>query len=234
MATVVYTIVSGAAPFVAELTPSFIPNNFHDVPGTYEFDDVPNGGYSVIVTDSNGCQFEQQITVDPFSTTTTTTVLPGSAIVIGNTQDQSLIFNVQGTNRSTHYSGYPNPTTSSLYMWLKTNDGAPLTIQRVVNYSIQASGNSTFVFDSVSDEIHTGVVQGASGPATQITGQLVLHPGFIETYFKYIYVQDPFLPNFEINLSSTGNWLNPDIPLVDVVNIYGVTYVDNDNAIMDF
>jgi len=234
MGTVRYTIVSGAAPFVAEITPSLVPDNLHVAVGTYEFNDVPNGGYALIITDSNGCVFEQEITVDPFVTTTTTTAPPGNSIVVGNTQDESLIFNINGTNRDSHYEGYPNPTTMTLYLWLKTLNGAPLTAQRVLNYSFVATSASTFTFNTLSDQVHAEVIPSTYGPATAINGQLILKAGFIETFFQYSYVKNPAIPNYQIDLNSTGDWLYTGIPLTGGTNIYGVTYIDRDNVIMKF
>lgn len=234
MATVKYNIVNGAGPFIAELTPSLIPENIHITTGTYEFQNVPNGGYTLIITDSNGCAFEQEITVDPLVTTTTTTLAPGNSIVVGNAQDESLIFNVNGTNRDSHYDGYPNPNTSILYMWLKTLDGAPLTTEKILNYTITADSGSTFIFNAFSDEIHTNIIQNSTGPATSISGQLYLKSGFIETYFQYTYTKNPVNPNFQIDLDSSTNWLYTGIPLTGGTNIYGITYIDRDNVKMNF
>ena len=233
MATVRYTIVNGATPFTAELTPSFIPVNIHLHTGTFLFGNVPDGSYTLRITDSNGCVFEQEINVDPFVTTTTTTQAPGNSIVVGQAQDESLIFNVQGTNRDSHYDGYPNPNTSTLYLWLKTLNGAPLTTQRVVNYSIVAASASTFQFNTLSDQFHAEVI-GAVGPSEAISGQLLLKIGFIETFFQYTYVKNPLNPDYQIDLNSTGDWLYTGIPLTGGTNIYGVTYIDRDNAIMKF
>jgi len=234
MATVKYNIVSGIGPFIAELTPSLIPENIHITAGTYEFQNVPDGGYTIIVSDSNGCVFEQEITVDPFVTTTTTTLAPGDSIIIGNSQDETLIFNVNGTNRDSHYDGYPNPNTSILYLWLKTFNGAPITTGKVLNYTITAESGSTFSFNALSDEIHTNIVQNTIGPATSISGQLYLKSGFIETYFQYTYTKNPSNPNFQIDLDSAANWIYTSIPLTGGTNIYGVSYIDRDNVIMNF
>ncbi len=234
MATVKYTIVSGDAPFVAQLYPSQIPVNNHAAIGTFQFDNVSNGGYTLIITDSNGCSFQQEVIVDPNVSTTTTTGIPGSSIVVGQTNDENLIFNVDGTNRDSHYEGYPNPNTSTVYLWLKTSDGAPLTVQKVLNYTLAAESTSTFLFNGLSDEIHAEVLQTLTGPATTITGQLILKAGFIETFFQYTYVKNPTIPNYQIDLNSNINFLYTDIPLTDGLNIYGVTYIDGDNVIMKF
>ena len=194
MGTVEYTIVSGAAPFTAELIPSLIPINNHNVVGTYSFIDVPDGGYALIITDSNGCTFQQEITVDPLIATTTTTIIEENSIVVGNTQDESLIFSIQGTNRDSHYDGYPNPNTLILYLWFKTLNGAPLTEQKIINYSFTSVNESTFLFNELSDQMHAEVIQIIPGIASAISGQIILKVGFIETYFKYVYVKNPIIP----------------------------------------
>jgi len=53
MAIITYNIISGVAPFIAELNPSLVPVNTHVSTGTYQFSDVPNGGYTLIIKDSN-------------------------------------------------------------------------------------------------------------------------------------------------------------------------------------
>jgi len=234
MATVKYTIISGVAPFIAELRPSSIPINTHTSIGMYEFIDVPNGSYELRIVDSNGCEFIREITVDPFVTTTTTTIQNNDSIILGNSQDENLIFNVNSTNRDNHYSGYPDENVVNLYLWLKTTDGAPLTERKALNYSINGNVGNTFSFVELSDQIHSEVIETTTGFARSINGQLILKEGFIETFFQYVYRKNPTDSNYEINLGSNINWLNTDIPLVDGSNQYGITYVDNDNIIMKF
>jgi hypothetical protein len=230
MAVVKYTIVSGAAPFTAVLTPSSISANTHTTIGTFQFNDVPNGNYALMVTDSNGCIFQQEITLDPLVSTTTTTVAPGNSIVIGQTNDPSLIFNINGTNRTSHYDA----STTTLYMWLKTLDGKPLTQQKVINYSFTTTDGSTFLFNTLSDQRHAEVIQIVPGPLTVINGQIILKIGFIETFFQYTYIENIITPSYQIELNSTGDWLYIGVPLVDSINIYGITYIDRDNVIMNF
>jgi len=79
MATIYYSILNGSPPFVASLEISSLPNNNHSALGTYQFNDVPNGGYKLVVTDSNGCKFESNVGVNftiVIPTTTTTTLPP--------------------------------------------------------------------------------------------------------------------------------------------------------------
>ncbi len=237
MATVKYTIVGGVAPFTAKLIPSSLPSNIHYSTGTYQFDNVSNGICVLNIVDSNGCEFEQELNVNPSITTTTTTLPPGDSIVVGNTDDINLIFDTDGTNRDSRYEGYPVATQATLYVWLKTYDGKPLAAQKTINYTINSTvsgSTSTFKFLGVSDEIHTEVIQSNAGPNNLIAGQIILKPDFIETYFKYSYYIDTAKPDFKIELNAVVEWLLIDIPLVDTNKIYGVTYIDRDNVIMNF
>jgi len=231
-ATISYTIVSGAAPFIAELMPSNISANIHNTAGTYYFINVPNGVFTLTITDSNGCVFSQDLTIDPSVTTTTTTQAPRSSIIIGNTDDQTLIFNPNGTNRNTHYTGFPNPNSVTLFLWLKTLDGTPLNIQKVINYSIAAVNGNVFQFNSLSDEIHANIVPSITVPS--LGGQLILNVGFIETYFMYTYIKNPASPNFQINLNTTSDLFYTNISLTGGTNQYGVTHIDRQNIIMQF
>jgi len=321
-ATIFYTITSGATPITVELTPSFIPVNTHLSPGTYSFTDVDNGEYTLIFTDSNGCVYEKDVIVDPFVTTTTTTVIPGDALIAGQAQDVLLIFNQAGTNRTNHYLGNtPSDTNLTLYLWFKTLDGEPLTTNKSVAYSIFANGSllnpattgstirsgytasfsnntyrnmtgltatgmsgsystgyvlidnsnysgvsysfttttytastssgtvyeipttfsgssyvpgSKFTYLDVSDQVHTEVNQTMTGPSKTIAGVISFKTGFIETYFKYGYQKDLILPDFQINMDSWSQWLDPNISLTGGTKHYGVVYVDRDNIILKY
>ena len=62
MATITYTIAGGTPNFTATLTPSSIPANTHTAGGTYQFTNVPNGTYTLTVTDANDCLYQQTLT----------------------------------------------------------------------------------------------------------------------------------------------------------------------------
>jgi hypothetical protein len=220
-----------------ELAPSIIPVNIHKSGGTYSFSNVDNGDYTLIVTDSNECVFEVQITVNPFITTTTTTIVLNDLIIVGQAQDILLTFDPAGTNRNNHYFGdNPTDTNITLYLWFKTLNGEPLISSKTLSYSINAtmSGESKFTYLDVSDQIHTEVTESIIGPASTIYGNITLKSGFIESYFKYKYDKDLIIPDFQINLSSYSDWLSNNIPLTGGTNIYGVTSIDNNDVIMKF
>jgi len=234
MGNIQYTIISGATPITVELTPSSISPNIHNVLGTYNFIDVPNGTYNFIVTDSNNCIYEQELTVNPFITTTTTTLPQGDWMYVGQTDDINLIFVDNSTNRDDHYNGYPDPNTIDLYLWFKTLNGEPLITQKIINYSIIGNSGTTFTFIELSDQVHTELAENISGPSPIITGNIIFKQGFIETFFKYSYIKNTINPDYTIDLNAPQNWLLLDIPITGGTNQYGVTYVDNDNIILKF
>jgi hypothetical protein len=244
MAVVTYNIASGQAPFTAQLLPSTTLINEHATTGTFYFENVPNGVYTLRITDANLCVYEKEMTVDPFVTTTTTTVLLGNSIVVGNAQDTLLIFNPDATNRNSGYSGYPDPDIVTLYLWLKTFDGKPLTSEIGFSYNFKGTTTTTttttttstttgwgpsFDFLGLSDEIHTEINETASGPAQNISGTLSLKTGFIETYFKYAYLKGSN-PEFTIDITSlSGDKIYTNIPTKydDGVN-FGVDTLERD------
>jgi hypothetical protein len=64
MAIVRYEITEGAAPFTVSISPSYIPNQVKPALGAYYFNDVPNGTYTITVTDSVGCFISFPVYVD--------------------------------------------------------------------------------------------------------------------------------------------------------------------------
>jgi len=84
MATIIYTIALGTAGFTVTINPAVAPPNTHLAAGTYTFVDIPDGSYTVTVTDNSSCQasFEVHIdcsittTIAPTTTTTSTTSIP--------------------------------------------------------------------------------------------------------------------------------------------------------------
>jgi len=234
MATIYYTITSGAAPFEAILVPSAIPPNNHNSVGTYFFSDVPNGVYLLVITDTNNCTFQQKIIVDPLVSNID---VREDSIVIGNTDDIYLIFDINATNRIEHYSGYPDENLVELYLWFKTYDGKPLTTNKAIIYSISSNNitnNNRFTFNCLSDEVHVEINEITSGSSPLINGDLLLKEGFIETFFKYTYVKDPIAPDFTINIQSSDGSISNQISLVAGVYIYGMNYIDTNNAIMNY
>ena len=235
MAVVSYNIASGLAPFTAKLLGSSLPENIHNSIGTYQFDNVPNGVYTLQIVDANNCIFEKEITVDPSVTTTTTTIIENDLLVVGNVQDTLVIFNPDATNRSSSYQGFPDPLYVELYLWLKTLNGAPLETQKEFSYdiTINSSSGSTLELVEYSDQIHSNIIRGSSGPLANINGDIELYPGFIEGYFKYV-VDRGADDRFIIDLITTNNIFYPNLEITGGTKIYGVTTAEKNRVVMQF
>lgn len=237
MAIVSYNIVSGVLPVVAQLSGSSVPDQTINSFGVHAFSDVEWGIYTLILTDANNCVFEREITVNPAVTTTTTTVQPGSSIVIGNTQDPITIFNPDATNRSSEYSGFPDPNVASLYVWFKTLDGTPLVTDTTFTYIIEGPVSpyvSTFEFLTLTDQIHAEVFETSFGPISPLQGSIVLKAGFIETAFNYIYYKNTD-SSFRIDIGAVNNDIYTGIPIMNPpATNRGVDIVESDRIILDY
>lgn len=236
--SITFTIVDGAAPFTVELVNSTIPIKTYSMSGTYTISDVPNGVYTLKITDSNDCVFEKVLTVNPTITTTTTTEAPGNSIVIGHAQDPLLIFNPTATNRNSEYSGYPDLDTVTLYLWFKTLNGEPLTTNKSFSYEIAApnvSNASYFEYVDVSDQIHAIISEGSVGPVSPLTGSIILETGFIESFFKYIYFRGSADKRFSIDIITPQNNIYTGIPTKDDSGkTYGITTLENNKITLDY
>lgn len=233
MAIVSYNIVSGVLPVVAQLSGSTVPDQIINTYGVHVFTDVAWGIYTLILTDANGCRFEKVITVNPAVTTTTTTIIPGTSIVIGNTQDPITIFNPAATNRTSGYDGYPDPDVVSLYLWFKTLDGTPLASDKTLTYTIQGRTSiyaSTFEFVELSDQIHAEVFETSFGPISPLQGSIVLKAGFIETFFNYIYYKN-IDSLFTIDIGSVTNDIYTNLSLT---SNQGIQELSSDRILMQY
>ena len=234
MNSVSFTIVNGDAPFTAELVGSGIEPEVYTSTGTYTIYDVYNGVYNLVITDSNGCLYEQEVIVDPEVTTTTTTTFAPDSIIIGNAQDPMLIFNEVATNRNSEYGG----ETVTLYLWFKTLDGRALTSNKEYDYVIEATniiGTSQFVYTDVSDQIHMEVFEGNTGPTSSLYGNIVLKTGFYEGYFEYVYEKGAVDQRFTVDLSAASNSIYTEIPTKsDAGTTYGIDILETDRITMDF
>lgn len=225
--TVEYTILNGVAPFSVELSP--FTSTTHNATGTFEFINVPNGEYILTIVDSNDCEYEQTIVINPNITTTTTTTIPPKSIIVGHTEEPLLIFNQTVTNRSNQYN------EGEFYLWLKTTDGTPLTQDIIVNYSFSGT-NMNIYFQNLSDEVNAEVIENDNGPAEVINGQILLkrpstqNSGFIETFFKYGTIHLDSTTGLEINLQSSTNWLNTGVQTTGGTNVYGITDISGYNV----
>lgn len=229
MNSVLFNIESGSPPFIAELIgDEYFKKIFNSV-GEKQIDNVPIGVYTLKITDSNDCVYEQQVYVDQSITTTTTTKIPDNAIVVGNINDPLLIFNEEATNINTIFTGYPDPDIVTLYLWFKTYSGEKINNELSLNYIISSADDlngSKFVFNNLSDEIHAEVIENTFGPSTTINGTLLLKPDFIETYFQFIYLKSSSSDNFYINIEPTiptSDFIYTGVPTKDDAGTnYGV------------
>lgn len=233
-----FDIVNGVPPFEAVLSGSTIPSQTYNNVGTYSFNNVPNGVYTLVIIDGNGCVFKKELIVNPSVTTTTTTIQPNNSIVIGNAQDQLLIFDPNATNRDTPYIGYPDPNIVDLYLWFKTLDGKPLIDIKTFSYEIRSENvtdNSLFEFIDVSDEIHYEVTETLNGPSPTIRGNIILKPGFIESYFHFIYHKGIASQLFDIEVVGSVNDIYTGINTkLDDGKNYGIITLQSDRIVIEY
>jgi len=50
----------------------------------------------------------------------------------------------------------------------------------------------------------------------------------------YTYSKDSMNPDFQINLSSIGEWLDVNVPITGGTNQYGITNINRNSIIMNF
>ena len=238
MATIKYTIVGGTPNYTATLRAvHFYLINTHTVGGTYQFNNVPNDTYLLSVNDANECMYEQTLTVNPLVTTTTTTLLPDDALIVGNAQDQILIFDPSVTNTDNPFVGNPDPNTIPLYLWFQTKNGKPLTTSKQISYTILSGVIGTeFTYTGVSDDVYATVVQTSAGPTSNLTGKITFGVGFIETYFAYTFKKLFSPANYGISLTAPSNVFDPDIPTINTppTYLYGVNIISPTGVNMIF
>lgn len=226
MNTIEYSIVEGSSPFVVELVDCDKPIEKVYTLGTHYFYKVPDGLYVLKITDSNGCIYENQITVNPTISTTTTTVVPGDFISVGNTQDIASIFSNVATNRDSQYTGYPDPNAAVLYLWFKTSDGKPLVNNKTFQYTICADVENLTSFDfvSLSDEINVDIIETIAGPSESISGNITLKTNFIESLFQYKYSKGVGDPSFKILMESINPMFDVNVVTTGVDGkLYGIS-----------
>ena len=230
--TINFNIVSGAEPFEVELIGSLIPKTGYFTTGNKQINNVPNGIYTLKITDSNGCEYQEEVVVDPNYIPTTTTTLAPNSIIIGHTQSNILIFNPDGTNINGKPVGNPDSDVVKLYLWFKTNDGKPLENNKYFSYNISAdnlTGGTEFQYSNISDEIHCEVTQEVFGKNLEIYGNLRFRPGFIETYFSYIYYKGSVSDDYTIEIASIKNDIYTNLNTRNDDNVqYGIDVIEND------
>lgn len=235
MGNIIYTIESGAAPYTASLIPEIVEPITHEIEGTYQFSDIPNGTYQLIITDSNECTYSAWIIVNPNVSTTTTTSAPNSdSIVIGNSQDVILIYDEDGTNRNAPYVGYPDENVVELYLWFKTFDGKPLNTNKVLNFNIVSTINSIINFNELSNEINSELINIDNEIPNILEGELLLKKDFIETYIKYTFYKTDINNDLNITINGSSGDIYSNLELIDETNSYGIISINNAEVIMNY
>jgi hypothetical protein len=233
-----FNIINGVPPFEAELIGSSLPKQIFNSIGQHYFYNVLNGYYTLKITDANGCIYEQEIIVDPSISTTTTTIIPEESIIVGHAQDPLLIFNPVATNKNGDFTGYPDSDVVTLYLWFKTYNGKSLTKNVAISYNIETTGgtaDSTFEFNSVSDEVHTEVQEDIIGPNDSIIGNIILKKGFIESYFEYTYYRGSTNKRYQIELKSGLDDFYPNSETSDEAGTdYGISIIDTNEIIFNY
>lgn len=235
MGNIRFNIESGAKPFIVKLLGSDKDDLIINEYGETIIYDVSNGIYELNITDSNGCIFNKEMIVNPNITTTTTTKIDGKSLIIGHAQDELVIFNEGGTNRNSEYNGYPDGDVVELYLWFKTFDGEPLDEQKLLNLEINGEDDSSFNYVVVSDQIHVDTLNILNSVENQITGQVILKEGFIESYFKYILYKGNNNPRYSIRLYSSLPNIYTDINTrIDDGKTYGIENITNNEILLKY
>ncbi len=72
MAQIVYEILAGTPDFLVSLNPLVAPNQTQTVIGTYSFDNIPEGRYTITIIDGRDCIKTLETSTAGYTTTTTT------------------------------------------------------------------------------------------------------------------------------------------------------------------
>lgn len=235
MTSIKYTITSGTAPFTAKLIGTSIPDNVHQAIGTYQFNNILNGTYSLSITDSNGCNSTTTVVVNPAIPIPQPPVTPINELIVGNANGELIVFNTDATNTTTHYDTYPANETP-LCLWFKTSNGLSLTAQKVINYEINTGSvpGNLFKYLSRFDTTYVDIIETIAGPLGLISGQIILKPGFIEGGMMYNYAKNIASPDFNIILYSASAPFKTDIPIAETPYIYGISDIDTHNVIFKY
>ena len=81
MGAIVYQITGDQNPYMVQLLPGF-PAVVVNMPGIYQITDVPNGNYTLKITDKNGCVNEIPVSGSEYTTTTTTEISTTTTTII--------------------------------------------------------------------------------------------------------------------------------------------------------
>lgn len=90
MAQLIYQITAGYPNFTAHIEPNVAEDQIHSSIGIYSFDDIPEGEYSLTITDSLGCEaFIDNINIIEGYPPTTTTTSSSTTLTTSTTSSSS-------------------------------------------------------------------------------------------------------------------------------------------------
>ena len=154
MASIYYQINSGYPNFTAHIEPNVAGDQIHSSIGIYSFDNIPEGDYSVTITDAIGCEaFFDNINITSTTTTTTTTTIytcdyNGTLTVGVDDVDYGYIKDFIG-------SLIPSPTIYDVEITgIYYEEGyifVDVSSQELIVESIQIGANSYIITDGVSE-----------------------------------------------------------------------------------
>ena len=102
MGTIVYQISGDQNPYTVQLLPGFFLVQVN-VPGVYQITDVPNGDYTLRITDKNGCINDLPVSISDYASTTTTEVTTTTTTVIEVVPCNMFMFVNNGTVYAKEY-----------------------------------------------------------------------------------------------------------------------------------
>ncbi len=156
------TITGGTAPYTAQITsPSTI--NATSVSGNVAtFNNLAVGSYTFVVTDANGCTYQENFTINPIPLINVTGNLVSNVVCFG-TSTGAVTFNV--SNSSTTYS-------------YTINGGTPVTNQTnsTINLNNLAAGNYTIVVTDTNTNCQSTASVTVAQPATALTLNTTVNP----------------------------------------------------------
>ena len=156
------TITGGTAPYTAQITsPSTI--NATSVSGNVAtFNNLAVGSYTFVVTDVNGCTYQENFTINPIPFINVTGNLVSNVVCFG-TSTGAVTFNV--SNISTTYS-------------YTINGGTPVTNQTssTINLTNLAAGNYTIVVTDTNTNCQSTASVTVAQPTTALTLNTTVNP----------------------------------------------------------
>ena len=234
-----FKILSGELPMTIELLNSSKEPYIVYSYGEYLFENVPEGEYTLKVTDANNCIFERPVEIDGH--TTTEISIPDNAIIFGNADDRLTIFNENATNRNSVYVGFPDMNIVDLYFWFKTKNGKPLNDIQTFHFDIRSTDpvniNNIIDYISTNDEINMEITNKVE-TVNKISGDIILKYSFIEGFLWYrfnkVFSSDSRF-QVHVNAITPNIFFDTSIPTrTDEGKTYGIETITHTDILMNF